>query len=84
MTDWSHAARRAIQEAHSALPETATLAERQAAVDAAYPFGMRAYAPYKAWLKARRGYLCRYGYVPKGTALVESPMERMMRRGGER
>lgn len=32
------------------LDESATLAR----VDSAYPFGVRAYYPYKAWLKARR------------------------------
>jgi len=81
MTDWAGAARAAIAEAHQALPERASLAERKAAVNAAYPFGQRAYSPYKTWLKARREYLCRYGYQPKGEPLVESPMERMMRRG---
>jgi hypothetical protein len=77
---WADSARRKIQEVHQRLPENATLAERQAAVDAAYPFGQRAYSPYKTWLRARREYLCRYGYQPKGKPLVESPLERMIRR----
>jgi hypothetical protein len=80
MSHWSDAARRTIQEVHRGLPENATLAERQAAIDAAYPFGERAYSPYKTWLRARREYLFRYGYQPKGKPLVESPLERMMRR----
>jgi hypothetical protein len=78
--DWASAARQTIQEVHMSLPDGATLAERTAAVDAAYPFGQRAYSPYKTWLRARREYLCRHGYQPKGKPLVESPMERMMRR----
>lgn len=80
MSHWSDTARRVIAEVHASLPEGATLADRTAAVDAAYPFGERAYSPYKTWLKARREYLCRYGYVPRGKPLVESPLERMMRR----
>ena len=64
------------------MPESATLQERTAAIDAAYPFGERAYSPYKTWLAARRGYLSRYGYVSKGRKLHESPLERLMRRAG--
>lgn len=51
-------------------------------LSAAYPFGPRAYSPYKQWLKARREYLCRYGHQPRN-APPESPMERMMRRARE-
>lgn len=83
MTSWAQAARATIAEVHRELPDTATLAERKAAVDAAYPFGERAYSPYKTWLKSRREYLCKFGYVPKGKPLVESPLERLMRRGRE-
>ncbi len=84
MTSWANDAKRVIQEVHMSLPESATLEERIKAVDAAYPFGERAMHPYKMWLKARREYLCRFGYQPKGKPLVESPMERMMRRAGGR
>ena len=80
MSHWADAARRAILEVHASLPDTATLDERKAAVDAAYPFGMRKWSPYKTWLRARREYLCKYGYVPKGKPLGLSPMEKMMRR----
>lgn len=83
MSHWSDTARRVIQEVHRGLPETATLEERTKAVDAAYPFGLRQYWPYKAWLKARREYLHRYGYQSKGKPILplyESPMERMKRR----
>jgi len=82
MGSWSDVAKRTIQEVHRSLPEGATLEERIKAVDAAYPFGMRAYSPYKTWLRWRREYLCRYGYIPKGKPLIESPLERMMRRAG--
>lgn len=81
MSGWSDTARRVIQEVHLSLPETASLQERIKAVDDAYPFSIRKYWPYKAWLKARRDYLCRYGYQPKGKPLIESPLERMIRRG---
>ncbi|WP_407523662.1 hypothetical protein [Methylobacterium oryzisoli] len=81
MSHWSDTARYVIAEVHASLLARATLAERQAAIDAAYPFGARAYSPYKTWLRARREHLCRYGYVPKGKRLVESPLERLMRRG---
>ncbi|MEA5163333.1 hypothetical protein U5903_21315 [Cereibacter johrii] len=61
---WSECARRTIAGVHDRLPPEATLAERIAAVDAAYPFGERAHYPYKVWCKARRNYLMRFGYVP--------------------
>lgn len=76
---WADTAKRVIREVHQSLPATATLAERMRAIDAAYPFGERAYSPYKTWLKARREYLYRYGYQSKGKPIHESPMERMMR-----
>lgn len=80
---WADQARLIIYEVHQSLPEKASLAERQAAIDAAYPFGERAHSPYKTWLRARRDYLCRYGYQPKGKPIIESPLERMMRRAGK-
>jgi hypothetical protein len=64
MTEWSAYARDAIRRAHLTVPADATLAERKAIVDAAYPFGERAMWPYKAWLKARKAYLRQYGYGP--------------------
>lgn len=63
---WAEAARRTLQAVNERLPADATLVERVAAVDAAYPFGERAYWPHKAWLKARRTYLSHYGWKPKG------------------
>ena len=79
---WADEARRVIGRVHAGLAEDATLAERRKAIDAAYPFGSRDNAPYKTWLRARRAYLVRYGYKPRNAA-PESPMERMMRRGGQ-
>lgn len=77
---WADRASEVIGRVHKSLPETASLDERMKAIDAAYPFGERKYSPYKTWLRARRNYLARFGYQPKSKALVESPMERMMRR----
>lgn len=80
MSTWATRAGQVIAEVHRTLPETASLAERKVAIDAAYPFGFRSHFPYQAWLRARREYLCRYGYQPKGKPLVESPLERLIRR----
>ena len=44
------------------LPLDTPLAERKKVVDAAYPFGQRSMWPYRAWLRARRKYLARFGY----------------------
>lgn len=78
MGQWSILAKQTIQQVHAALPVDASLAERRRAVDAAYPFGERACAPYKTWLRARRAYLTPYGHRPKGSP-PESPLERLMR-----
>lgn len=85
---WSDTARRVIREVHDSLPADATLEQRMKAIDEAYPFGPRQYSPYKTWLKARRDYLCRYGYQPKGkprteVPLFESPLDRAKRRAME-
>lgn len=63
MTDWSVIARQTIERVALTIPDDATMKERKAAIDAAYPFGERAYWPYKAWLKARRTYLAKFGPV---------------------
>ena len=76
---WGDSARATIASVHASLSPDAPLAERKAAVDAAYPFGMRAYSPYKTWLRAGRAYLCQFGYKPRN-APPETPLERMMRR----
>ena len=75
---WADAARATIARVHATLTPDAPLAERKAAIDAAYPFGMRACSPYKTWLRARRAYLCQYGYKPRN-APHETLLERMMR-----
>jgi hypothetical protein len=58
--DWSRIARETIGRTHAALPDDCTFKDRKAAIKAAYPFGERAYWPYKAWCKAQREYLHRY------------------------
>lgn len=78
MTRYEYA-RQVISQVHAGLPDSCPLDERRKVVDASYPFGERAYSPYKAWLRARREYLTRYGHQPRNTP-HESPMERMMRR----
>lgn len=65
MSDWSATARSRIAEVHRRLPDGATLDERKAAVDAAYPFGIRWNHPYKVWLRERKRYLARFGYGRK-------------------
>lgn len=77
---WAGEARRVIYEAVKDIPEETPLKERKAVVDAAYPFGERKYFPYKMWLKERKAYLVKYGHKPQSKALVETPMERMIRR----
>ncbi len=62
------------------LPASMPLADRIAAVDAAYPFGERTHFPYKAWLAERRKYLTKFGYQPRGKAIYASPLERLMQR----
>lgn len=69
MTNWTNRAVATIARVHERLPPSATLDERQAAVDAAYPFGGRSHWPYKAWLKARKTYLARYGYGARPSPL---------------
>jgi len=81
MGSWSDQAWCVIEKVHASLPESATLDERKAVIDAAYPFGERAHHPYKVWVAARKAYLCLYGYVPR-QARHESPLERMIRRAG--
>ena len=83
MSTWGDIARARIVAVHASLPTTATLAERRAALRAAYPFGERRYWPYRAWCKAQRAYLARY--ATNDQAVPErhlSPLERLMRRGG--
>lgn len=65
MTEWSEAARATIERVALTIPDDTPLKERKAIIDAAYPFGARQYWPYKAWCKARRAYLARYGYRPR-------------------
>ncbi len=64
MTTWPDQAAAVIRRV---LAETKDLppAERIAKVDAAYPFGERAYWPYKAWLRARREILVGAGLIKR-------------------
>lgn len=77
--DWSRFAKDIIARIDIDVPEGATLKERTAIIDAAYPFGERRYWPYKAWLKARREYLGRYGYRPRPLTPIEFRLAEMPR-----
>lgn len=61
--DWSHLARQTIERVALSLPDDMPFKERRAAIDAAYPFGQRQYWRYKAWLKARKTYLSKFGKI---------------------
>lgn len=58
--DWSQIARATIERVALTIPDDATVKERRAIIEAAYPFGPRQYWPYKAWCKARKSYMARY------------------------
>lgn len=64
--EWSVISRRTIERVAATLPDDMPLKDRKAAIDAAYPFGVRAHWPYRAWCKARRTYLVKFGYRPRG------------------
>lgn len=61
--EWSDIARQTIERVALTIPDEADMKARKAAIDAAYPFGERQYWPYKAWLKARKAYLSKFGPV---------------------
>jgi len=72
MTEWSNRARAVIVEVAATIPPETPFKERKAIIDAAYPFGLRQYWPYKAWLKARREYLAKHDpSAPKAAPLFE-------------
>lgn len=62
--DWSRISRETIARVGATIADDVPLKERKKLIDAAYPFGERAYWPYRAWCKARRAYLQRYGLKP--------------------
>lgn len=62
---WTQEANATIAAVHARLPAGASLEERKAAVDAAYPFGARELHPYNIWLRERRNYLAKFGYRRK-------------------
>lgn len=78
MSRWRKAARAAIQQALSGLPQNASHQEIKSAIDNAYPFGFRELYPYKVWLEERRAYL-RFLGVP--TRMVKSDDHNLRKRG---
>ena len=72
MTDWSIIARATVERVAQTIPADTPFKERKALIDAAYPFGERAYWPYKAWLKARKTYLAKHDpSAPKPSPLFD-------------
>lgn len=57
---WIEQARQHIARIDAGLPKDASLSQRKAALRNQYPFGIRSYWPYRAWLRARREYLSRF------------------------
>ncbi len=62
---YSDIARGVIAKVDQGIPPDVSFAERKRAIRDAYPFGLRAHWPYKAWCKAQRAYLARHD--PKNT-----------------
>lgn len=58
---WRDRARQIIEATALTIPETATLAERRAAIEARRPWDFRGHWPSRAWAKARNAYLAPYG-----------------------
>lgn len=78
MSSWRDISLSTIAAALAGLPPDATLEQKRAAIDAAYPFGQRSHWPYKAWLAARRDVLSRLGWRRR---MPPTPIEEAIRRG---
>ena len=83
MGQWSDRAREVIAAVDATLPAALSFAERKAALEAVFPFGVRKGSPYKAWLRARRRYLARFGGCDP-QALLKSPLWRAAQTGSRR
>lgn len=70
MSRWNDIAAAAILKA---LKESSHLSgkERLKMVDAAYPFGQRAYHSYRQWLKVRRQILVQHGLIDAGHRVAQ-------------
>jgi hypothetical protein len=79
--EWSDVARKTIEAVAATLPDAMTLKERKAAIEAAYPFGPKAYWPRRAWCKARKAYLSRFdsGGLRVGPAARPTGLEHLPR-----
>jgi hypothetical protein len=73
---WRPKARAAIELAHATVPLGASFKERMAIIDAAYPFDVRQYHPYKIWLAERRKYMAMHDGRPNPERLPMSPLDR--------
>lgn len=68
---WYETAWKVIDKAHREMPLDISFEERKKRIRDAYPFGERAYHPYKQWCKAQREYLARYVPKPRYFAIDE-------------
>ena len=79
--DWSQISRETIQKAALAIPDGTPAKERRRILNKAYPFGLRKYWPYKAWLKAMKEHMAAYERPKSQAELLaryKSPLERLM------
>ncbi len=87
MSDWRGTADAVLARLDATLPKDIDLATRRKAAIAAKPheFAVTSWGT-KVWAKAQRAYLERYGLQPRVIPLaqMESPLERAMRRAGEK
>lgn len=85
MTSWRENAIEIIGQIHAGLPEDADLKTRRAALRTGRPHWFSGTSwGRKVWAACARDYLRRHGQDPGygRRKAPESPMERMMRRGG--
>jgi hypothetical protein len=86
---WTDRSAEIIAQIHATLPADAPYADREKALRDGYPFSQRRGWAYKAWLKARRAYLSKYGTEairPKGDKQANfdtllSPLDRAKAKG---
>lgn len=82
---WYERARSVIAEEHAKMPSEISFDDRKKRIRDAYPFGERAYYPYKQWCKAQREYLARYAPMSQSVGpLFERSTACMPTKAGEK
>lgn len=87
MNDWRGIADAILAEVDASLPADADLVTRREACLRAKPYEFHVTSwGRKVWAKAQRAYLERYGLPKRAVPMeqMESPLERAMRRAGEK